>query len=73
MISPLIRNSMVNAAKSQFWRSFNLLFMINFGYSYAKSELFKQYCCSYYGTSVWNMHAYEHSCVAWRKTVNVIK
>ncbi len=64
----LIKNSMVNAAQSQFWRSFNL-FIVNFGHTYAlvKNQLFNQYCCSYYGAPLWNMHAYENICVAWRK------
>ncbi len=67
---PLLINCMVNAAQSQFWRCFNL-FMVTFGHSYAlvKNQLFKQYCCSYYGAPLWNMHVYENICVVWRKAL----
>ncbi len=69
------QDSMVNAAKASFWRSFNS-FMSDFGhiYSFLKSKLFKQYCCSFYGAPLWylNGEGVKAICVAWRKALRMI-
>jgi hypothetical protein len=72
-LSTVDKNSMVNTAISHFWRSFNL-FMANFGHSYAlvKNQLFKQYCCSYYGAPLWSINDCQNICVAWRKALRII-
>ncbi len=45
------KECIINAAKNSFWRSFNL-FISDYGhiYSFLKKLLFRQYCCSYYGS-----------------------
>ncbi len=57
----------VNAAKNSFWRSFNL-FISDYGhiYSFFLNELFRQYCCSYYGSPLWPLQSdgVESLCVA---------
>ncbi len=44
-------DSLVKSAINSFWRGFNL-FVAEFGhtYSFVKCKLFKQYCCSFYGS-----------------------
>ena len=68
-------NSMINAAVASFWKSFNM-FMGNFSQCYAgvKSKLFRQYCCSFYGSPLWSLNEKDCSkiCVAWRKALKVI-
>ena len=50
-ISSYDRESISLTAKSSFWKSFNS-FISNFGhtYSFIKCSLFKQFCCSFYGS-----------------------
>ena len=50
-ISSSDRESISLTAKSSFWKSFNS-FISNFGhtYSFTKCSLFKQFCCSFYGS-----------------------
>ena len=47
------KESMISAAIASFWKAFNLL-MSDFGgvYSFIKCKLFKQYCCSFYGSNL---------------------
>ncbi len=49
-LSTTDKTSMITAAVSSFWKSFNL-FMAKFGccYSVVKSKHFEQYCCFFYG------------------------
>ena len=50
-ISSSDRESILLTAKSSFWKNFNS-FILNFGhkYSFIKCTLFKQFCCSFYGS-----------------------
>ncbi len=66
------KDSMISGAIASFWKVFNLL-MSDFGglYSFIKCKLFKQYCCSFYGSSVWlltSKRCYD-ICVAWRRVL----
>ena len=56
-ISSSERESISLTAKSSFWKSFNS-FISNFGhtYSFIKCSLFKQFCCSFYGSPLWNLN-----------------
>ena len=51
-ISSSDRESILWTAKCSFWKSFNS-FIFNFGhtYSFIKCDPFKQFCCSFYGSS----------------------
>ncbi len=47
------KDSMISAAIASFWKAFNLLMSDFRGlYSFIKCKLFKQYCCSVYGSKV---------------------
>ncbi len=48
-LSTIHKSSMITAAESSFWKSFNL-FMANFSHSYSivKNKFFNQYCCYLY-------------------------
>ncbi len=52
------------------------LFLANVGLSYSavKNKPFKQYCCSFNGSTLWSLHDNECSeiCIAWRKALKVI-
>ncbi len=66
---------MIQAAEAQFWKSFNH-FLTNFGHSYSavkNLKNFKQYCFSFYGSTLWSLHGKECSkiCIAWRKALNL--
>ncbi len=66
---------MIQAAEAQFWKSLNLfLVSVELSYSAVKNKYFKQYCCSFYGSTLWSLHANKCSkiCIAWRKTLKVI-
>ena len=71
-ISSSDRESISLTAKSSFWKSFNG-FMSNFGhtYSFIKCSLFKQFCCSFYGSPLWNLNGpgVQSLCVDWRKSL----
>ena len=56
-ISSSDRESISLTAKSSFWKSFNS-FISNFGhtYSFIKCSLLKQFCCSFYGSPLWNLN-----------------
>ncbi len=56
-LSTVDKSSMITAAESSFWKSFNL-FMTNFSQSYSivKNKLFKQYSCSFYGAPLWSFN-----------------
>ena len=64
--------SMLKGALSSFWRYFNN-FMSEFGHLYGaiKCKLFKQYCCSYYGSPLWDLSSkgVDSLCIAWRKAL----
>ena len=66
---------MTSAAISHFWKSFNL-FMSDFGnvYSFIKCKLFKQFCCSFYGSSLWLLTSKRcnNVCIAWRKALRKV-
>ncbi len=69
------KDSMITAVKASLWHVFNL-FMSDFGhiYSFLKGQLFKQYCCSFYGAPLWYLKSdgVEAICVAWRKALRTI-
>ena len=71
-ISSSDRESISLIAKSSFWKSFNS-FISNFGhtYSFIKCSLFKQFCCSFYGSQLWNLNGpgVQSLCVDWRKSL----
>ncbi len=48
-----VKDSRISGAIASFWKAFNLL-MSDFGglYSFIKCKLFKQYCCSFYGSNL---------------------
>ena len=70
-VSTTDRDCITMAAKNNFWK--NNIFIANFGQLYCciKIKLFNQFCCSFYGSLLWNLNgAAEHSlCVAWRKSL----
>ncbi len=65
-------DSIVTAANAQFWGDFNL-FSADFGHCspYLQCKLFKQYCCSFYGSPLWllSSHIVNKACTAWRKAL----
>ena len=71
-ISSSDRESISLTAKSSFWKSFNS-FISNFGHTYffIKCSLFKQFCCSFYGSPLWNLNGpgVQSLCVDWRKSL----
>ena len=71
-ISSSDRESISLTAKSSFWKSFNS-FITNFGhtYSFIKCSLFKQFCCSFHGSPLWNLNGpgVQSLCVDWRKSL----
>ncbi len=68
-------NSLVKSAINSFWRGFNL-FAAEFGssYGFVKCTLFKQYCCSFYGSHLWalNSKGFKTLYVAWRKALRML-
>ncbi len=48
--------------------------MANFGccQSVVKNKLFNQYCCFFYGASLWSVYNYEPICIIWQKALNII-
>ncbi len=60
-LSTVDNSSMIIAAESSFWKSFNL-FIANFNhrYSIVKNKLFKQYCCSFYCALLWSFYDFEN-------------
>ena len=56
-ISSSDRESILLTAKSSFWITFTS-FISNFGhtYSFIKFSLFKQFCCSFYGSPLWDLN-----------------
>ena len=71
-ISCTDKKSIVKSAKSCFWGSFNIC-MSDFGQlsNAVKCKLFKQYCCSFYGSPMWSLKStvVESMCVDWRKAL----
>ncbi len=57
------------------WSNLNL-FAPEFGHTYGfvKCKLFKQYCCSFYGSSLWvlNGKGFKALYVAWRKSLRML-
>jgi exonuclease III len=74
-ISTVDNEKGIKQAISSFWKSFNL-FMTDFGhvYSFVKCKLFKQYCCAFYGSPLWDLNSTsaENLCIAWRKALRVL-
>ena len=64
---------MIQAAYGQFWKSFNTFFA-DFGHVYPdiQCKLFNQFCCSFYGSQLWNFNDYSIICTAWRKALRKI-
>ena len=66
------RDNITKSAKSSFWKSFNIL-IAEFGKMspFVISKLFNQYCCSFYGSSLWAISgaAVQALCVDWRKAL----
>ncbi len=73
MLSTFDKSSMITASESSFLNFFNL-FMAKFSHSYSiiKNKLFKQYCCSFYGTPLWIFNDFEKISVASRKALRVL-
>ena len=73
-ISSSGRESISLTAKSSFWKSFNS-FISNLGHTYSfikcSLSLFKQFCCSFYGSPLWNLNdpGVQSLCVDWRKSL----
>ena len=71
-ISVVNKDSLVADATAKFWREYNM-FMADFGHikTNVKCNLFKQYCCSYYGAPLWDLHSKSVGtiCTAWRKAL----
>ena len=71
-ISSSDRESISLTAKGYFWKGFNS-FISNFDhtYSFIKCSLFKQFCCSFYGSPLWNLNgpSVQSLCVDWRKSL----
>ena len=63
-------NSMMKYAIGQFWKQFNIL-LSDFGHidPYYSCKLFKQYCCSFYGSPLWSFNSCKDVCIAWRKAL----
>ena len=68
-------DSMILAAKRDFWKSYNN-FVSNFGhlYSLLKISVFASFCCSFYGSPLWllNSTAVHSLCVDWRKSLRML-
>ena len=66
------KDSLVADATAKFWRGYNM-FMADFGHikTNVKCNLFKQYCCSYYGAPLWDLQSKSVGtiCTAWRKAL----
>ena len=69
-ISTVNTDSMLTNVKSKFWKSFNM-FMADFGHisSDLKCKLFKQYCCSFYGSQLMSLDEYRLLEKEWRKAL----
>ena len=71
-ISVVNKDSLVADATAKFWRGYNM-FMADFGHikTNVKCNLFKQYCCSYYGAPLWDLQSKSVGtiCTAWRKAL----
>ena len=67
--------SCIHESIAQFWRSFNI-FRSDFGHIYSSLQcrLFKQYCCSFYGSPIWSVTSkgFNDICIAWRKALRKI-
>ncbi len=63
------KSSLLYAAITQFWSSFNL-FKADFGHIHL-CKLFKQYCCSFYGAPLWllSSQGVSDAYIAWRKAL----
>ena len=68
-------DSSVGGANAHFWRSFNI-FRSDFGHinSTLQCRLFKQYCCSFYGSPLWYFmsNGFRNICISWRKALRKI-
>ena len=74
-ISTCDSDYIVTAAKAKFWKFFNI-FIADYGhiYSFFKSKLFTQYCCSFYGAPLWALqgNGVNSLCTAWRKALRTL-
>ena len=64
------KESIISAGISQFWKRFNI-FTADFGHIHPRLQcnIFKQYCCTFYGAPLWCFSTYERLCIAWRKAL----
>ena len=73
--STIDQESCVHEAIAQFWRSFNI-FRSDFGHIYSslQCQLFKKYCCSFYGSPIWSVlsKGFSDICIAWRRALRKI-
>lgn len=71
-LSTVNRDSIVDGANAEFWKSYNI-FLANCGhlYSHLKNSLFTQYCCYFYGAPLWNLSSKgtNNLCISWRKAL----
>ncbi len=74
-ISSQDSDNFVKSANNIFCRGFNLL-AAEFGHTHdsVKCKLFKQYCYSFYNSSLWVLHGkgFTFLCVAWRKALRML-
>ncbi len=69
-------DSLVQSAINRFWRGFNLIVAeLGHTYGFVKCKLFKQYCCSLYGSSLWalnGLNSLKYLCVTRRQAVRML-
>ena len=69
------KDASVKKAKCEFWKSFNI-FLSDLGHlpPDIKTKLFQQYCCSFYGSQLWDLNSkrVNELCIAWRKALRIL-
>ncbi len=70
-----IADHLDHRTSASFWKVFNLL-MSDFGglYSFIKCKLFKESCCSFYGSKLWILASKIccDICIAWQKALKML-
>ena len=71
-VSTINKDSLLADDIALFWRGYSI-FMGDFGHikTVVKCNLFKQYCCSYYGAPFWDLlsKSVDNICIALRKAL----
>ncbi len=67
--------NLVKSSINKFWTDFNL-FAAEFGHTYGfvKCKLFKQYCCSFYGSTLWalNGKGFKALFITWTNVLRMV-